>query len=531
MPKRTPVSDFEKRLSPNDIPNPFAKWASENEPRLKEFFVRGPLFGVLFRGEEQLETRFIFGPPGSGKTTYHRMLVRRLRPQNRNSAILAAEYFDVNSPRRAESERDGDTFHWRMLQRAALLALVRDLLIDPQPFFALFAPSRAQLAKFFQEVFPSHQSLLLANWLRGREQEYPALADAIEAQDPQYAARLPKQWELLDALRAPADAEFPHDETERFHALAMLVERCGLTRLCMFVDGADKTVEQGKPQNALDLILPVCHSLQLLDEMHLTVQFFLPQALKTPLRENGVRYDLYKDYDLNWTDEQLTELLRQRLESVSDGKISSMGQLADEHLPEHKNQKSVSQTGAPQKKNKESDNSKPKAKEKAPEPLSQRLDGELVMHAHGSPRQLIRLASALFDAYDNRVQREGLFSQADLDAALAAERGTLKRDSLVPPLVIDEKLRRVLIGEREVTTDLSDKEKECLILLKQAGGKTLSREEIWGKLNPEQKTEPSRTQTDPFFSRLRGILERDSKHPVYLITDWGTGFHLENVAE
>ncbi len=526
MPKRTPVSDFEKRLSPSDIPNPFARWASENEPRLKEFFVRGPLFGILFRDEQEIETRFIFGPPGSGKTAYHRMLARRLRPQNRNSAILAADYFELNSPRLAESERASDTFHWHMLQRAALLALVRDFLIDPQPFFALFPPSRAQLAKFFQELFPAQQPLLLANWLRRPEQEYPELGNAIEAQDAQYAARFQKQWELLETLRAPCEEELASDEIERVRALVMLVERCGLKRLCVFVDGVDKTVEQGKPQNALDLILPLIHSLQLLDEMHLAVEFFLPQELAS-----SVQHGRNKRHDLNWTDEQLTELLRQRLEIVSDNKVSSLGQLAEEQPPEAKKQNPPRGNASKPKKKESAKTADSTPKDKTPEPLSQRLDRELVRNAHGSPRQLIRLATALFDAYDIRAPREGLFIQADLDAALAAERGTLKRDLLVPPLVIDERLGRFFVGDREVTADLSAKEKECLILLKQAGGKTLSREEIWKKLNPEQMTEPSRTQTDPFFSRLRGILERDSKHPVYLITDWGSGFHLENVAD
>jgi len=531
MPKRTPVSDFEKRLSPSDIPNPFAKWASDNEPRLKEFFVRGPLFGVLFRDMAEIETRFIFGPPGSGKTAYRRMLERRFRPQNRNSPILVANYFDLNSPRRAESERDGDALHWRMLQRAALLALVRDLFVDPEPFFALFLPSRAQLAAYFQELFSPAQPLALANWLRGYEQEYPALADALEAQDAQYAARLPKQWQLLDALRAPSALELPADEIERVRALTALVKRCGLKQVCLFVDGVDKSVEQGNPQNALALVLPLCHSLQTLDEMQLAVHFFLPQELAAPLLAHGVRYDRYKRYDLNWTDEQLTELLRQRLESVSDGKISSLGQLAEEHLPNAKSQEPVLSSEPAKEKNKENAESSAKPQGRSPEPLSQRLDREVVMHAHGSPRQLIRLASALFDAYDNRAPREGLFSDADLDAALAAERGTLKRASLVPPLMIDEKLGRVFIGERELTAELTAKELECLILLKQANGDTLSRDEIWTKLYPKQKTEPAQSQTDPFFSRLRGKLERAPKHPVYLITDWGRGFHLENVAD
>lgn len=528
MPKRTPVSDFEKRLSPSDLPNPFAKWASENEPRLKEFFVRGPLFGVLFRDEEHVETRFIFGPPGSGKTAYRRILERRLRPHNRNSAILAADYFELNSPRQAESEHDSDTAPWQMLRRAALLAFLRELLIDPQPFFALFPPSRAQLAKFFQELFPLQQPLILANWLRRREQDYPPLADAMEAQDAQYATRFAKQWELLDALRAPSEAALAHDEIERLRALLMLVERCGLKQICMFVDGVDKSVEQGKPQNALATVLPVCHSLQLLDEMHFAVQFFLPQELAAPLLDHGVRYDRYKRHDLDWTDAQLTELLRQRLEIVSDGIISSLGQLAEEEHPvEEQNQKQAVLPNVPESQDQETIAKESAGKKKVKDPLSQRLDGEVVKHAHGSPRQLIRVADALFEVNNNRASREGVFSQADLEGAVARVKDTLKRDSLVTPLVIDERLGRVSIGEREIK--LSAKELQCLILLKQANGEPLSREEIWLKLYHEDN--PASSQTDPFFSRLRKKLERDSERPDYLITDRGRGFHLENVGE
>ncbi len=496
MPKRTPLSDFEKPLSPSSFPNPFAKWASENEPRLKEFFVRGPLFSVLFREESELETRFIFGPPGSGKTAYRRMLERRLRPQNRNSAVLAANYFELNAPDRVAAERDGAALSWRALRRAALLAFFRDLLVDPQPFFTLSPLRRAQLARFFQELFPSQRLLMLADWLR--RENYPTLADAVEAQDAQFAARMSKQREMLDGLRAPSDTEIPDEEMERLRALAALVERCGIQQICVLVDGVDKPVELNKPQDALAQILPLCHSLQLLDEMRIVVQFFLPQELATPLLENGVRFDRYKRYDLNWTDEQLTELLRQRLEIVTNGKISSLGQLAEAVI----------------------------VKENKP-PLAQRLDSEVVKHAHGSPRQLIRVADALFETYSTRAPRDGLFVQGDLDKAVAIVKDTLKRDSLVPPLVIDEKLKRVSVGEREIR--LSAKELQCLILLKQKNGETLSRAEIWQELYNESNPSPS--QIDPFFSRLRGKLERDSKHPVYLITERERGFRLENVGD
>jgi two-component system KDP operon response regulator KdpE len=396
------------------------------------------------------------------------------------------------------------------LQTAALLALVRDLLIDPQPFFALFAARRAQLAKFFHELFPSNQPLALADWLR--DSEYPALADAVEAQDAQFAAQMRKQWEMLDALRAPSGAALPESEMERLHALVMLAERCGIQRICVFVDGVDKPVEQNKPQDALNQILPLCHSLQLLDEMGLAVQFFLPQELATPMSDNGVRFDRYIRYDLDWTDEQLTELLRQRLEIVTDGKISSLGQLAAEE-------------GA--KENQETNTKQQTSKKQNKPPLAQRLDSEVVKHAHGSPRQLIRVADALFEAYYARTPREGVFIQDDLDKAVAIVKDTLKRDSLVPPLVIDENLGRVLVGEREIK--LSAKELQCLILLKQKKGETLSRDKIWQELYGE--TNPSASQTDPFFSRLRKKLERDSEHPDYLITDRGRGFHLENVGE
>jgi len=504
MPKRTPLSDFEKPLSPGSFPNPFAKWASENEPRLKEFFVRGPLFDVLFRDESEIETRFIFGPPGSGKTAYRRMLERRLRPQNQSSKVLAANYFELTSLRRAETKRDGGATHWRFLQTAALLALVRALLVDPEPFFALFPPRRAQLAKFFHELFPLHQPLAFVDWLR--RENYPALADAIEAQDAQYAKLMQKQWEMLDALRAPSDAELAEGEMERLHALVMLAERCGIQRICVMVDGVDKRVEQSK-QDALNQILPVCHSLQLLDEMRLVVQFFLPQELATPLLENGVRFDRYRRYDLNWTDAQLTELLRQRLEIVTDGKISSLGQLTEEQTVKEEKQET---------------NAKPQASKKQIAPLAQRIDSEVVKHAHGSPRQLVRVSDALFEAYFTRAPRDGLFIQADFDAAIKSEKA--------PLLVIDEKLGRVSIGEREIE-DLTAKELECLILLKQANGGTLSREEIWKKLYPNQAEDPTREQSDTFFSRLRKKLERDSKHPVYLITERDRGFHLENVED
>jgi len=98
-------------------------------------------------------------------------------------------------------------------------------------------------------------------------------------------------------------------------------------------------------------------------------------------------------------------------------------------------------------------------------------------------------------------------------------------------LFIDEKARRVWIGDRELLPALSVSQYKLLVLLYRAEGSVVPREEIvstvWGEKAVEGVTDQA---LDALVRRLRARLKKTDPGHEYLITVRGVGFVFDNDA-
>lgn len=509
MSRRSLPPTRDKIIYPSQLPDPFQEWQAERESRLTEYFVQGPHHIDVFRNPEHPQSCFVFAAPGGGKTTYRLMLEKEYRPEHRASAILAASLF---YPQTVRAELGGDLdrgtldHHLRLLIKSVLSALLQDFLVNAAPFFALTPLRRSALIGLARTYVPELANpLALSDQLRGWG--YGEFTDLVEREQAADAPTEETRWNMLHAFRSEPVRSPSGEPIDHLQLLTGMLERCGFVKACVFIDDLDQLIPLGKTEEATAFLLPLAKHLPNLENLPVTFKFFLPIELATGLLEHGVRFDRYPRYDLEWTDEMLKELLSNRLKMVSDGKIVSLGELAEEEIGSKGS--SAKPTGKP------ADSHSDQA------PLPKRLDDEIVRKASGSPRQLLMLGNLLFAACRQRPGKDKLFIEEDLEWALTTFEK--RHGALAPFLRLDEKQGRAYVGSRELP--LSKTEFKCLLILKRAQGEPQSKEAVWGQLYPNENFSDQQVHT--FFSRLRKKFERDPKNPVYLKTERDVGYYLE----
>lgn len=122
----------------------------------------------------------------------------------------------------------------------------------------------------------------------------------------------------------------------------------------------------------------------------------------------------------------------------------------------------------------------------------------------------------------------------ELRELLARIRSVLRRSSPPPPQTIgygpwrlDSVKRQFYNGEQRI--ELSVREFDLLALFIKNPGRVYTREQlldlVWELENADLRT------VDVNIRRLREKIEPDAQHPIYLLTRWGVGYYLRELAE
>ena len=115
------------------------------------------------------------------------------------------------------------------------------------------------------------------------------------------------------------------------------------------------------------------------------------------------------------------------------------------------------------------------------------------------------------------------------DATLPLSQTTLPEAGTSMKLFLDQKARRVWIGENELIPPLSVSQYKLLVYLYEHQGSVVSREEVvvavWGQKEAVGVTEQA---LDALVRRLRSRLRKMDPTHEYIITIRGVGFKFEN---
>jgi hypothetical protein len=126
------------------------------------------------------------------------------------------------------------------------------------------------------------------------------------------------------------------------------------------------------------------------------------------------------------------------------------------------------------------------------------------------------------------LAQEFIFISSDATLPLASEGHS--EATLTRMLFIDKKARRVWLGEKEVSPQLSVSQYELLLCLYENEGKVVSRqdlvEQVWKAENTVGVTEQA---IDALVRRLRNRLQKHDPTHDYIVTVRGVGYILENL--
>lgn len=491
--------------------NPFKKTAADDERDLltEELFV--PVGDYELIGSNQ--TVLVFAPRGGGKSALRIRLAAQALPQNPEALTLAVEITDFGwlVARYRETGRVTEGDYTNLLLRQTAVALLKTFIPSSDNQTTELAErekragevsfeARAQMAALIKRYAPAR--LAPAALFTAMRRLWPAFdgnwydfeAAAGEQTLRSYLSKTnvaPKRhaaWLLADLNDQPAPTTDPYESPlEPFKSLTRLAALLQIDHVHFLVDRLDEMQLFADNYEAqADILEPLLAYLNLLELPGLAFKFFVARELYRVLQgRTAVRRDrlLNKAVTLHWTEDDLDNLLENRLNYFSQEAISSLAQVCAEN--------------------------------------DTRIQADLRRTAMGSPRRLLTGGYLLVQAHVHEMDGQGLLSWKSWQQA---KRKLLQ---IMPPtlqLRLNERLA-VKAGEAIKLTKTEVKILSTLVGHDGHCTRTQLKIEVWGA--DEGVTDDAVEQA---FRRLRDKIEVGADTAVYLHMLRGAqpGFRLEN---
>jgi hypothetical protein len=321
---------------------------------------------------QEPRAHFIYGLPGSGKTTLRLALDAHLRQKPKHTLSVTYCRFPTNPD---------STNHWTAL--AAELAI--DLFIQIVEQIESFGePSPAQLDALRAQVLVGGLSRLVERILDDPEPPsfwgLGTLWPSVSRSTVRRVVSSPALIKVLAQSRLPQH----HASSPQTGYAALLdglqaAQRWGFKQTIVMIDGVD--TPKRDIQFMLNLIQPVISALPDFEAHHVTFRFFLPLELRAPVSAllQSIAPNLTSaplDSIMGpWNDASLRRLLAQRFRAAGSRRVG-FDNLAGPGL-------------------------------------ENRLDELLIRSANGSPRRLLQLISSLIDHHAARDPHDRLITLDD----------------------------------------------------------------------------------------------------------------------
>jgi len=493
--------------------NPFGIYQAELEERLADYFIPTVYYDEIKGTADAPRTMVVFAARGHGKSAHRIMVARSCRPAALHGDILAAPYIDFG-PLPAQMAEDPKSVrlsqHLTLILHSCAKAFVETLIQDPD-LVATLGPEWLSRLKWLCVQQPSMPVLtpsMVLTHLRELARDSLNL-DWGEFQRAWHAGRLGELLRGQAVLEHPAarflitlaDTRPEAIDIGRLSAARLLnlftdlVRQIGLKAVYILVDRVDEVPPMADdPAIAADFVEPLLANLPLMECPGAAFRFFLPLEIQSALAEKTtIRYDRLLFRQIVWDESSLIELLRQRLIAFSGGKVEALSDLCDE----------------------------------AEVRRGWRVDQDVVQHAQGSPRNLLRLGELLLWAHARQPEGGLSLTRADWESALSEFYGlpvsVRMRPPLHPPLRLDKKSQVVWVGTQKVK--LQDAPFYLLSYLYDRAGRIISNYELMIEVGLSYDNLRQQVR------RIRQAIEPNPKHPVYLVSIRGRGLRLDNVVK
>lgn len=336
------------------LDNPFTDeaFSAEGDSYLSDCFVEFPYYDELLGQPGSPGPRFVFAQRGGGKSTLRIQIYRKmenaLKDDTRAAVTVCCDQFDVLCER-VSWDLSKVTLRMHIEQIIGLVVTrLFELGVREKPLIDLrsLGDNHRRLLRWYIDNFsrclhPWQLNRLLGklegifyfvsveNILKGTQKVSQELAKAVPGAEPIVAALNDiVQWKTQGVDRADVPSR------DLVEALLEICQELGLHEVVVLIDNVDAAQYAGEQYDfepAFNLIRSLGAAVDILRLPGFVVKFFLPAEMLTRA-DTSFRFDIFKERQIEWDQEALAHILRQRLSVFSNGVYTSLAPLCEENL-------------------------------------------------------------------------------------------------------------------------------------------------------------------------------------------------------
>lgn len=377
--------------------NPFLKFSAEEEATyISKIYYNPQYFSGLLDEIKGNNTRVVFGERGSGKSAMMIAIKDKFQEnenkQENNLSIVIDDYSFLIS--RGNNIRK----RWLIfLIRNLLKIFIQTMLVQKRDLSKLDKIEKEKLTfiimNFYQTISQTDFTKFQTSHKIYNDTINPVMNTAInltlnlttdlvskslglsQLTENSYKEYLPK----MDTAKPIEILELEeHVLLQIFDDLANICHKMGFTIITFFMDKIDEDQEiGGKIREETELLEPILLNTRILFDNKFSFVFFLWSKVKEELCKKSVRFDKIKSIDVSWTQKDLREMMEKRINYFSSGGIRF-------------------------------------------EQLFQEVNciDQIIHLANGSPRDLLRLLSSVYDEENSLSNSLNLFSSASVNKGI-----------------------------------------------------------------------------------------------------------------
>jgi len=347
--------------------HPFSKTNADEEPNLKDYFVPPPYFDAIVGDSNSPSASLVLAPRGAGKTAQKRMVENC----GFESQFLAVTYdrFEFSSSEKLSNI--GLQYHLRNIITRILISFLSYASEYPDVIKNLSKEEKKQLCLFVKNYIGDLRGgglQELMNELKSLPEKFKEFWQNNVGILESVVNFVLKKYELepidLPELKQE-EKKLARTYKYQLELLLDLVKKVRFKSIYILIDKPDETEQTGNdPEKTYRLVQPLLKDLELLGLKGYGFKFFLWNQIEQYHRDDA-RPDRISQYKLTWKRNSLKRALSLRLESFSNGKISTFQQLMERGI-------------------------------------SFDVDEAICLMSNGSPRNMIRICEKIFAVQSER---------------------------------------------------------------------------------------------------------------------------------
>ena len=310
--------------------DPFEHVDAEQEPQLGAYFVPPPYFTTVMGDPRAPKSHVVLAPRGGGKTAQRRMIELQSAEEG---DFLCITYDAFDQPAGFQASDASLAYHLNQICRRLLLGVL--VVLDEYPERAADLPEhQRQLLKFQIDRFLGSLS---AAELQNAVTSLKNFGDKARDFFNKYAGPLRVLINAImsklemDKLDVPEEVleEAKRDESLAYHFenLLAVAQHIGFASTYILVDRVDEMPITSDASTTFQFIWPLLADLRTLETTGVGFKFFLWDEIQEQMDQGNFRSDRIDIDRLSWTYEELSEMLRLRLEIYSEAKARSFNDL------------------------------------------------------------------------------------------------------------------------------------------------------------------------------------------------------------